>query len=74
MPQGSADAVADERAGLVYPVRILMDSDAIAVGDRNVRLGPGMAVVAEVRTGKRRILEFFLSPFLQYRDEALRER
>ena len=73
VPHVSADAVGDG-AGLVYPVRIRMDSDTIAVGDRNVRLGPGMAVVAEVRTGKRRILEFFLSPFLQYRNEALRER
>ena len=28
----------------------------------------------EIKTGQRRLLEFFLSPFLKYQDEALRER
>ncbi len=27
-----------------------------------------------LKTGERRIIEFFLSPFLKYQDEALRER
>ena len=70
----SADAVADPQAGLVYPLRVSLEEDAILVDGRHVPLGPGMAVVAEVKTGKRRLLEFFLSPFLEYRGEALRER
>ena len=42
--------------------------------DRTVNLTPGMAVTAEIKTGKRRVIEYFLSPLLQYKDESLRER
>ena len=72
--QVSADAVTDEQQGLVYPARVAMGRDRILVDDRWVQLAPGMAVTVEVKTGERRILEFFLSPFLKYQDEALRER
>ncbi len=72
--QISVDAVPDEKLGLVYPARIAMARDEILVGDRWVKLGPGMAVTAEVKTGKRRVLEFFLSPFLRYQNDAMRER
>ena len=34
----------------------------------------GMAVTAEIKTGKRRSIEYFLSPLLQYGNESLRER
>lgn len=33
-----------------------------------------MAVTAEIKTGERRVIEYFLSPLLQYKDESLRER
>jgi len=33
-----------------------------------------MAVKVEIKTGKRRLIEYFLSPLLQYKDESLRER
>jgi len=33
-----------------------------------------MEVTVEIKTGKRRLIEFFLSPLLQYKDESLRER
>jgi len=33
-----------------------------------------MAVTVEIKTGKRRLIEYFLSPLLQYKDESLRER
>ncbi len=74
MRQVSADAVADENQGLIYPARVSMQRDKILVDDRWVQLAPGMAVTVEVKTGERRIIEFFLSPFLKYQDEALRER
>jgi len=35
---------------------------------------PGMAVTAEVKTGTRRIIEFFLAPLLRYKEESIRER
>ena len=70
----SADAVLDERLGPVYPMKVRLTTERIRVGDRWVALAPGMTVAAEVRTGKRRAIEFFLAPLLRYRSEALRER
>ena len=70
----SADAVEDEKQGLIYPMRVTMKTNRILVGDRWVALAPGMSVTAEVKTGKRRAIEFFLSPLMRYQDEALRER
>jgi membrane fusion protein, hemolysin D len=39
-----------------------------------VRLVPGMAIAAEIQLGRRRVVEFFLSPLLKRTYEALRER
>ncbi|MEO1656315.1 MAG: HlyD family type I secretion periplasmic adaptor subunit [Pseudomonadota bacterium] len=70
----SNDAIQDENLGLVYQVRVTLDRQTIMVEGREVRLSAGMAATAEIKTGKRRIIEFLLSPLLRYRDEALRER
>ena len=70
----SADAVQDEAQGLVYPARIQLAEAQILVGERWVPITPGMSVTAEVKTGQRRLIEYFISPFLEYQDEALRER
>jgi hemolysin D len=70
----SRDAVADERKGLVYKMRVQMSQSSIRVNERQVALSPGMTVTVESKTGTRRLIEFFLSPLLRYRDEGLRER
>jgi hemolysin D len=44
------------------------------VEDRLVNLTPGMAVTVEIKTGRRRIIEYLMSPLLRYRQESLRER
>ncbi len=44
------------------------------VEGRPLPLHPGMAVVAEIKTGKRRVIEYFLSPLLEHTSESLRER
>lgn len=70
----SHDAVSDETRGLVYKGRVTLEASTIEVGGRAVRLEPGMAVTAEVKTGDRRLIEFLMSPLLRYRDEFARER
>lgn len=72
--QVSADAIQDEKEGLLYTARVAIDDDRILVGDKWVTLTPGMAVTVEVKTGHRRAIEYFLHPFLKYQDEALKER
>lgn len=68
------DAIQDERRGLVYKAEIALKQTRILVGSGWQDVVPGMSVSAEVHTGKRRVISFFLSPFLRYRDESLRER
>ncbi len=70
----SHDAVNDEKRGLIYPIRVTMNRSSINVDGTKVNLSPGMAVTAEIKTGKRRVIEYFLSPLLQHSNESLRER
>ncbi len=72
--QVGRDAIADEDKGLVYRAELTLLEDKILVGSKWVPLSPGMAIQAEIKTGDRRVISYFLSPFLRYRDEALRER
>jgi hemolysin D len=59
---------------LNYSARIALDRADMQVDDRIVRLAPGMAVTAEIKTGSRTVLSYLLSPLLRYRQETLRER
>ena len=59
---------------LIYPVVIAPERTSITVYGREVRLSPGMAVTAEIQTGRRRLIEYFLSPFQEAGSEAVRER
>lgn len=70
----SNDAINDEKKGLIYSTRVKLERATIQVEEKVVNLSPGMAVTVEIKTGKRRVIEYFLSPLLQYKDESLRER
>jgi membrane fusion protein, hemolysin D len=70
----SDDAIVDEKRGLIYRMQLLMSKNTIQVDNREVKLMPGMAVTAEMKTGTRRIIEFFLAPLLKHGNESLRER
>lgn len=70
----SNDATPDEKLGLVYAMRVKMHKSSMQVKDRTVNLSPGMAVTVEMNMGKRRLIEYLLSPLLRYKDESIRER
>ncbi|HFF1620452.1 TPA: HlyD family type I secretion periplasmic adaptor subunit [Yersinia enterocolitica] len=70
----SRDAMEDQQQGLVFPARIRLDSDTLIVEGKPVRLSAGMAVSAEIKTGRRRVIDYLLSPLQQYQSEAMRER
>ena len=72
--QVSSDAIQDEKLGLIYSTRVKLAKDTLRVENKTVRLSPGMAVTVEVKTGKRRVIEYFLSPLMQVTSESLRER
>ena len=70
----SHDAINDEKRGLIYSTRARLQRATMQVEDKSVNLSAGMAVSVEIKTGKRRVIEYFLSPLLQYGSESLRER
>ena len=70
----SNDAINDEVKGLVYKAKVTLKESRIRVDQKWVNLSPGMTVTAEVKTGTRRLIEFFLAPLLRYRQESIRER
>lgn len=70
----SVDAMPDEKRGLVFPVRVALDRTGLKVDDREVAVGPGMAVTVEIAIGRRRAIEFFLDPIRRTTSQSLKER
>ncbi len=70
----SDDAINDEKMGLVYAVRAKLEKSTMQLESKVVNLSAGMAVTVEIKTGKRRVIEYFLKPFLEYKNESLKER
>ncbi len=70
----SHDAINDEKRGLIYSTRARLQRATMQVEDKSVNLSAGMAVTVEIKTRQRRVIEYFLSPLLQYGSESLRER
>jgi hemolysin D len=67
------DRDTDEPAEPTYAARIALERATMEIDGREVKLSPGMAVTAEIRTGERRLIEYLLSPLLRYRHEAMKE-
>lgn len=72
--QVSRDAIQDEKRGLIYAVKVVLDTSTMQVNGRSVDLTPGLSAVVEVKTGTRRVIQYILSPLQQHARESLRER
>lgn len=70
----SPDAITDDQRGLAYLAKIRLEQTSINVDGHAMSLLPGMAVVAEIKTGRRRVIDFLLSPLIEHTSESLRER
>ncbi len=70
----SHDAIQDEKRGLIYSTRVKLNQSQMKVDGAMVNLSPGMAVSVEIKTGQRRVIDYFLSPLIQHTGESLRER
>ncbi|MFC5373616.1 HlyD family type I secretion periplasmic adaptor subunit [Brevundimonas faecalis] len=71
----SPDATVDEVRGLVFPARVRLTKTSLrmGVGEKAV-LQPGMAATVEIVTGRRRVIEYLLSPIAKAVGTAGRER
>lgn len=71
----SKDAVPLEKLGFFYGARVSLEQTTIKVDNgREVLLTPGMNVSVEIKTGKRRLIEYFLSPLVRAFNDSVRER
>jgi hemolysin D len=57
-----------------YVAHVALEQGGIETEQEFTRLEAGMAVTAEIKTGRRRVIEFLLPPLLRYRHAAWRER
>jgi hemolysin D len=70
----TADAVNDEKRGALFPATLTLMRPTIDVDGKSIRLGPGMNVTAEIKTGRRRVIDYLLDPLKQHASESIRER
>ncbi|TSJ80776.1 MAG: HlyD family type I secretion periplasmic adaptor subunit [Candidatus Cardinium sp.] len=57
----------------VFPAQIELEQNYIMVHGKPVSLTPGMAITAEIKIGKRRVIDYLLSPISAYRSQSCRE-
>ncbi|MEN3746111.1 HlyD family type I secretion periplasmic adaptor subunit [Sphingomonas sp. HF-S3] len=69
-----ADAVQDEKLGLVYRARVALESQTIGRDSPMTPLAAGMSLTADIRTGERSIFSYLISPIDEVTHEAGRER
>ena len=70
----SRDSTQDENLGLVFLGQIGLNKKQLLVDGEQIELTPGLSIVAEIKTDKRRIIDYLLSPINEYTSNAMREK
>lgn len=73
-PQGAAPGSPPKTQNLVFPATIKLAHRFIHIDGKKVALMPGMAVSVEIKTGRRRAIDYLLSPLREVASQAARER
>ncbi|WP_342154150.1 HlyD family type I secretion periplasmic adaptor subunit [Methylorubrum sp. SB2] len=77
-PRGGAEEGGDEKSRQArqptYLAHVTLADDQVATEDGPIALEPGMAVTAEIKTGRRTVISYLLSPLVRFKQESLRER
>lgn len=74
---GTRQALADlqaQLAGNSYLVHVGLDTQVMTLPDGVTPLAAGMIATVDIATGRRRVIDFLLSPLKRYRVQSLRER
>ncbi|GAU75503.1 HlyD family type I secretion periplasmic adaptor subunit [Fusibacter sp. 3D3] len=69
----SPDAYQDENQGSFYKIKVEPSKETLNIQGKEMKISSGMTVTVEVKTGKRRIIEFFL-PAADYIKESFELR
>lgn len=70
----SATTVQDEEGNTFYRARIRLAKNYVGDNPERNRVLPGMEVIADLKTGKKTLLEFLLKPVVKALSESFRER
>jgi membrane fusion protein, hemolysin D len=73
-PQGAATGSPGNGSELAFPATIALARRSIDLGGAEANLVPGMTVTVEINTGKRRIIDYVLSPLREMASQTARER
>lgn len=72
--QVSNDSIEDEKLGPVYEIYISLIDKYLMVEGKKQYISSGMSLTAEIKVGKRRIIEFFIYPLIKCLDEGMSVR
>jgi hemolysin D len=72
--QSSAPSSPAKTQDLVFPATIKLTQRAIRIDGKDVALIPGMGVSVEIKTGRRRVIDYLLSPLREVASQAGSER
>lgn len=70
----SFDAIEDEKRGLLFSARIVLDQNHINIEGTDIPLNAGMNITAEIKTGSRRVIDYLLSPLQTTIERSFTER
>lgn len=68
------DAIEHEKLGLVFSGIMTLNKSQLTVEGKVIDLSAGMNITAEIKTGKRRVIDYLLSPLQTKIDESFKER
>jgi hemolysin D len=58
----------------IFPARLLLARNVIKIDEKVLTLSAGLTMTAEIKTGRRRVAEYLLSPLRAQTSESIRER
>ena len=67
----SKDSLDDPQKGPIYDVYITPLNKTLMVEGKPKAISTGMSLTAEIKVGKRRIIEFFIYPMIKYWNQAI---
>ena len=70
----SANSEEDRNGQLVYKAELKLASNELLVNGANTPLAAGMTVSTEMKTGKRTLIEYLLTPLLRAKEDSVEER
>lgn len=77
-PLGGRNVTANEAfvsaQSMIFLVTIVLDEPSVMIDGTRVPLIAGMSATAEIKTGERRVIDYFLGPLLETASEGAHER